>query len=766
VGRLWDAATSVTGSNERLVRWVQVQSGMELSPEGATRALDETARKARSESLAKLGGPLLARLEEERADSEAQALRAIDGGNWRAAVWHLDRQILAHPNDALAFALRANARLEQDERGLAAQDFERALALGPPERVLPHFRAFASEAIQKQRTERAIWYLDRLIAAAPADGFAWLARGRLRGQHGQWQDAAADMARGIALDPAQDTDWLATLPLQLYAGDIGSYGRLCGSALDRFGETPEAVIAERIAKACMLLPLPVEHRERVAQLADRAVESGYRHYYMPSFEIARGMSEYRAGRFQSAVDWLQKSRGASGWIGQLPAQSFLAMACYYLGQPQKSRQAMDKARQFLAQIPKSVSLNSPMAGFPDWIIGQLCYREAAALMEAPHRAGAEECLANHDWQAALGHLKHLTETGQGSWADWVSRSCASYELDRASDANGEFAQALTLAQDQPYPWLKRGRFHADRGRPAEAAADFAKGLEVMAERTGWERERAAICRDLISAQSSFAKLIELRPQDAGLYAAQAWSAAERKSWDEAIRVYDKAVELKPGDPRLRLERAACLANLGRWKPAASDYAKGLECNPGEIRAWYEAAIAHIASGDRDGFARICTRMWDRFGKTVNLQMAQLVAYTLVQTPEPKAGVSAVGLEMCGPGGGSFGAVLYRNGKWEEAARELEQAASSTTPFRQAWCWVFLAMTHRRLGHAGTAREYLDKAQRWRNEAGAIETGETTWPQQVELDTLRREAEDLLKDKPPEPRKQTAGAARTLPRIAL
>ena len=56
--RLWDAGTSVTGENARLVRWVQVQSGMELSPEGAVGRSTTRRGKRRRASLAKLGGPL------------------------------------------------------------------------------------------------------------------------------------------------------------------------------------------------------------------------------------------------------------------------------------------------------------------------------------------------------------------------------------------------------------------------------------------------------------------------------------------------------------------------------------------------------------------------------------------------------------------------------------------------------------------------------------------------------------------------------------
>jgi hypothetical protein len=157
-------------------------------------------------------------------------------------------------------------------------------------------------------------------------------------------------------------------------------------------------------------------------------------------------------------------------------------------------------------------------------------------------------------------------------------------------------------------------------------------------------------------------------------------------------------------------------------------------------------MAHLAAGKRAGFERICSRMWDQFGKTVNSNIAQLAVFTIVLAPRPIDTIPMVDLEMYGPGDPAFGAVLYRAGKWEEAVHELEQSALKSVGFRQAWCWMFLAMAHGRLGHAATAREFLENGRRWIDGAGANELGSPNWTRRVQLQTLRREAEDLLNEK--------------------
>ncbi len=138
-------------------------------------------------------------------------------------------------------------------------------------------------------------------------------------------------------------------------------------------------------------------------------------------------------------------------------------------------------------------------------------------------------------------------------------------------------------------------------------------------------------------------------------------------------------------------------------------------------------------------------MWNQFGGTVNASVARLVTLTVAQSREPTSGIPPVQLEIYGGGGFTYGAVLYRAGNWAEAARKLEQSALRSTGYRQAWCWLFLAISHARMGQGATGREFLERARSWIRQSGWDELGGPEWAEHVELQTLRGEAEELLKE---------------------
>ena len=205
--------------------------------------------------------------------------------------------------------------------------------------------------------------------------------------------------------------------------------------------------------------------------------------------------------------------------------------------------------------------------------------------------------------------------------------------------------------------------------------------------------------------------------------------------------YDRAAEFKPADLKLHLDRGACLANLGRWDRAASDYAHGLESKPDDVDIWHEAAMAQLAAGKTNSYARICSRLWDQLGEDVNLEVTQIAGYAAMVAPIADAEFPVAEVEASATGGPAHGAALYRSGKWEEAVRMFEQATA--TPFRQSCCWLFLAMAHDRLGHAEPSRQFLDKAVKWFEEAEKDQKTNPSWSERVEFQTLRREAEGLL-----------------------
>ena len=100
---------------------------------------------------------------------------------------------------------------------------------------------------------------------------------------------------------------------------------------------------------------------------------------------------------------------------------------------------------------------------------------------------------------------------------------------------------------------------------------------------------------------------------------------------------------------------------------------------------------------------------------------------------------------------ALGAVLYRAGRFEAAARRLTEAEAAFQKANRpasaiAYTWLFLAMTHERLSHRERAREWLAKAVREIDEPPAErakDPGRSRWYRQLTLRLLRGEAEALI-----------------------
>ncbi len=106
-----------------------------------------------------------------------------------------------------------------------------------------------------------------------------------------------------------------------------------------------------------------------------------------------------------------------------------------------------------------------------------------------------------------------------------------------------------------------------------------------------------------------------------------------------------------------------------------------------------------------------------------------------------------------------GAILYRAGRFEEAARVLQQAERGPPDLREdntqnaeemfvpAFRWFFLAMAHHQLGHDETAHQWLQQAveqvaKETREERDHIGP-ELTWCRRIIYRRLQEEAEYLI-----------------------
>ncbi len=98
----------------------------------------------------------------------------------------------------------------------------------------------------------------------------------LHAVHGEWQAAAAEVRQITELDPSDHWNFFVLAPLLIQNGDVPGYQKNCRTMLALFGNSDTPAIAERVAKACLLLPsaISADDLAKIGRLATLAVDFG------------------------------------------------------------------------------------------------------------------------------------------------------------------------------------------------------------------------------------------------------------------------------------------------------------------------------------------------------------------------------------------------------------------------------------------------------------------------------------------------------------
>ena len=81
------------------------------------------------------------------------------------------------------------------------------------------------------------------------------------------EEARLIWQKSLDNDPPDHDAWYGYAELCLYLGQEDAYRHNRHALLERFGDTSDPIVAERTARACLLLPLPDEDLQRAAVLA-------------------------------------------------------------------------------------------------------------------------------------------------------------------------------------------------------------------------------------------------------------------------------------------------------------------------------------------------------------------------------------------------------------------------------------------------------------------------------------------------------------------
>jgi tetratricopeptide (TPR) repeat protein len=208
---------------------------------------------------------------------------------------------------------------------------------------------------------------------------------------------------------------------------------------------------------------------------------------------------------------------------------------------------------------------------------------------------------------------------------------------------------------------------------------------------------------------------------------------------------------------VRFQRALLLAKLGQWGEAAEELGQVGQKEGRGLTPHFLHALCTLAAKQPDAYRRACAGLRDRLAKARTEEVNDIVWACVLgpdALPNYEACLAALTKIVAAKPSGyqylnTLGALLYRAGRAEEAARRLHEAMQAHGAGGNAWDWLFLALAQHRLGRATEARQTLERAVAWieKAEQGQIEDRfcpmPLAWQSALELRLLRQEVETHL-----------------------
>jgi serine/threonine-protein kinase len=203
----------------------------------------------------------------------------------------------------------------------------------------------------KGQPEEALAEYRRAVAFDPKYPDAQKKFRNLLFQQGRAAEARAAWAKALDASPPEHDAWYGYAELCLFLGEADEYRRARTDLLANFGTTTDPSVAERTARACLLLPATGNELRQAVALADRAVDIGRvkNPGWLGYYRFVQGLADYRQERFEPAIATMRgevpsaKPEGnASTVLGPAP-KLVLAMALHQSGKAAEARKTLAAA---------------------------------------------------------------------------------------------------------------------------------------------------------------------------------------------------------------------------------------------------------------------------------------------------------------------------------------------------------------------------------------------------------------------------------------
>ena len=241
--------------------------------------------------------------------------------------------------------------------------------------------------------QKLIDALGAMISHQPQRAELYAGRAAIFARLSRWREAAADLSKAIEHKPSESIAFFELAPVLLETHDLSGYGSRRHQALEQFSNNVDPVVGAKIARLSLLVPAAGEDLEIAGKLADDAGAAEYADGNLVSRQLAKGLAEYRRGRFTNSVAWMDKvlltagQRNLPGWNHEqeinLKATAYLvqSMAHYQMHDPVAARTALNQGSTIIATlfpVPGSPDIGRD---WPDWLAAHIFLREANSLIQ-------------------------------------------------------------------------------------------------------------------------------------------------------------------------------------------------------------------------------------------------------------------------------------------------------------------------------------------------------------------------------------------------
>jgi WD40 repeat protein len=339
------------------------------------------------------GRPLT--LSDPETGRELGTLAAEDTSTIRSVALSRDGGRLAAATTARSIQLW-DLRAVRSQLAEAGLDWDPPPYLAAPEARPPlrltldlerlRFDQRAKALAARRQLDRTLEQLDRQLEAARSkaeEAALRFRRGVLRARLTRWEPAAADLGRAVQLNPDGQAGYYHLAGVLLWLGDRDLYRNHCQEMLRRFGGTTDPYVAERTAKACLIVPGTVADREQLVRLTERALVGTEAQGGYPWLLQTRGLAECRVGRPEQAIKWVEMGRkrfASPPPVYAALAHLFLSLAYRQLKEDGTARQALGEAARLIDNELPYESSGDLGDGWLDWVFCQAVRREAEGLL--------------------------------------------------------------------------------------------------------------------------------------------------------------------------------------------------------------------------------------------------------------------------------------------------------------------------------------------------------------------------------------------------